>query len=225
MMKPCVVSIRSLLNSVTGKDYVSVRFGSVPSPWRGVGHIDSALQYEAYSANFHGKKWVSGACTGHPGWARVTESLRVSGNLLQAYIAQLFLTTRPLLITEFPPGPLRKHVWLFFLLTWDQIQTESKNDTEALRPLVGKRRGGKWEREKFYRKCWHAPVVWHLKSWPKSCSNLKKTSNVFTKGDKADGPEHTLVPPEEHSRRFLLWISMTEEFHSYRQLSPNKCVC
>lgn len=179
MMKPYVVTIRSLLNSVTGKDYVSVRFGSVSSPWRGVGQIDSALQYVTCSANFHGKKGVSGACTGHPGWARVTESLRVSGNLLQAYIAQLFLTTRPLLITEFPPGPLRKHVWLFFLLTWEQIQTESKNDTEALRPLVGKRREGKWEREKFYRKCWHAPVVWHLKSWPKSCSNLKNLKCVY----------------------------------------------
>lgn len=84
------------------------------------------------------------ACTGRPGRARVSESLRVSGILLWAYIAQLFLTTRPLLITEFPPGPLRKHVWLLFLLTRGQIQTESKNDSiEALRPPVGKRRGGR----------------------------------------------------------------------------------
>lgn len=35
--------------------------------------------------------------------ARVRASMRVSGILLQAYIAQLFLTTRPLLITQFPP--------------------------------------------------------------------------------------------------------------------------
>lgn len=35
--------------------------------------------------------------------ARVRESMRESGILLRAYIAQLFLTTRPLLITQFPP--------------------------------------------------------------------------------------------------------------------------
>lgn len=67
----------------------------------------------------------------------------MSGILLRAYIAQLFLTTRPLLITQFPPGPLRKHVWLLFLLARGQIQTESKNDSiEALQtPLEEKVRG------------------------------------------------------------------------------------
>lgn len=67
----------------------------------------------------------------------------MSGILLQAYIPRLFLTTHPLLITEFPPGPLRKHVWLLFLLTRGQIQTESKNDSiEALQPPLRKKKGG-----------------------------------------------------------------------------------
>lgn len=35
--------------------------------------------------------------------ARVSESMRGSGILLRVYIAQLFLTARPLLITQFPP--------------------------------------------------------------------------------------------------------------------------
>ena len=55
---------------------------------------------EKHCVSARGSAW---ACMGRPDRVRVSESLRVSGILLLAYIAQLFLTTRPLLITAFPP--------------------------------------------------------------------------------------------------------------------------
>lgn len=68
---------------------------------------------------------------------------RVGSILPCAYIPQLFLTTAPRLLQCFPLGPLRKHVWLLFLLTRGQIQTESENDSiEALKPPS--LRGKKW---------------------------------------------------------------------------------
>lgn len=126
--------------------------------------------------------------------------------LLQAYIARLFLTTRPSLITEFPPGPLRKHVWLGFLLTRGQIQTESKNDSiDSLQPppprWKKKRRG--WGGQKCFRQGWHAPWMWHSKSWLQSCSNFTKPQTGFLKKKKRQH-EYEANPPHPSTPTHLL---------------------
>lgn len=86
----------------------------------------------AYSFNFPGKTvceceraGVLGLRAGRPARARVSESLRMSGLLVWAYIPQLFLTTHPLLITALPPPDHSGSTFgSFFLLTRGQIQTE-----------------------------------------------------------------------------------------------------
>lgn len=141
---------------------------------------------------------------GRPDRARVSESLRVSGILLRAYIAQLFLTAHPLLITEFPPGPLRKHVWILFLLTRGQIQTESKNDSiEALHPPSWKKNGGgrKCSAEKVGTRQWHDIQRASSSSGPAPISETLK--HLLKKQHRAGSPEHIFLPAGEHSTRFI----------------------
>lgn len=146
--------------------------------------------------------------TGRPDWERVGESLRVSGILLRAYIVQLFLTAHPLLIMKPPlPGPLRKHVWILFLLTHGQIQTESKNDSiEALHPQPPPRwkkneRGG-CSAEKVGTRQWHG--IQRAGSGPAPISETLK--RLLKKQHRAGRPGHIFVVPGGFNKVSLAWL-------------------
>lgn len=232
MMKPCVVTISlSLSWSSHWQEYRQrLCLGQVCKSSVTVVRIwthQLSLMWHTLLTSME-KQWVSvreqhRACTGRPGRARVSESLRVSGILLRAYIAQLFLTTRPLLITEFPPGPLRKHVWLLFLLTRGQIQTESKNDSiEALWPPVGKRRGGggwRGERNVSQKRLARANGM-TFTELALVLLQFQKTSNICKKKTKKqhrdgiDSPQHTSIglPPRNIQKGFcseLAWLKLS----------------
>lgn len=156
----------------------------------------------------------------HPDWARGSESLRVSWILLCAYIPRLFLTTHPLAYYSVSPlRTLRKHVWLLFLLTCGQIQTESKNDSiEARRPLCWKKNVGGCGQGggmgvsgggMLSRKGWHTPVAWHSQSWLRSYTNFRHRQ-TFVRKVSPETVLETFCSCWGPSTRLLCWISLTK---------------
>lgn len=225
MMKPCVVTNK--YPSLWDDKQVRIKSGSGLTVFRHRGeNLDtSSRPHVAHAVNFHGKtvsKCEREAAAGLHGTSWLSPSQTESESewdpASRLYSPVIFKPPPLCLLQSCPPSrPLRKHVWLLFLLTCGQIQTESKNDSiEAPQPPCWKKKkkvmvGG----EMFSRKVWHAPSAWHSKSWPQSRSNFRKPQTFVRITAQGRGRQQTFLPEGKCSRRFLWWINITKEQLSF----------
>lgn len=151
----------------------------------------------------------AGPFMGRPAWARVGESLRVSGILLWAYIAQLFLTAHPLLITAFPP-------WTTQEARLAPFPARTRPDSNRIKewyhwgspsPFWKKRAGGGGQRNVRQKRLARANGV-TFKELAPDLLRFQKPSN------KQRG-EQTFIPAEKHSTKYLQCIYISKEMLSF----------
>ena len=116
-------------------------------PWKDFSRLSQpGLVRKTGSLTATARHPVGATCACESACVYVRERERVRGSRT-AYIPQLFLSTHPSLITEFPPPEHSGSPRLHFLSTRGQIRKESKNDSiETGRLRVGKQCGAEeWE--------------------------------------------------------------------------------